>query len=83
MKWVYTYTAPTLQKLKITVRPFLQLVLVHVALIKGRFLEFRRYHNFANLFSKLSKTVFTKKLVSFSKKYKVNSIRLAVLRGIP
>ena len=24
--------------------------------IKGRFLEFRRYHNFANLFSKLSKS---------------------------
>ena len=83
MKWVYTYTATTLQKLKIIARPFLCMVLVHVALFKGRFLEFRRYHNFANLFSKLSKTVFTKKLVSFSKKYKVNIIRLAVLQGIP
>ena len=28
---------------------------------KGRFLEFRRYHNFANLFSKLSEPLFSKK----------------------
>ena len=26
--------------------------------IKGRFLEFRRYHNFANLFSNLSRSTF-------------------------
>ena len=28
--------------------------------VKGRFLKFRRYHNFANLFSKLSETTFYK-----------------------
>ena len=28
---------------------------------KGRFLEFRMYHNFANLFSKLSESTFTSK----------------------
>ena len=37
---------------------------------KGRFLKFRRYQNFANLFSKLSETTFYKE-VSFSKKYRV------------
>ena len=41
------------------------------------------YHEFANLFSKLSKSTFYKELVSFSKKYRSKSIRLAVLRGIP
>ena len=29
---------------------------------KGRFLEFRRYHNFANLFSKLSESTFYKEI---------------------
>ena len=29
--------------------------------VKGRFLEFRMYNNFANLFSKLSEVLFTKK----------------------
>ena len=32
-----------------------------VGTLKDRFLEFRRYHNFANLFSKFSKSTFTKK----------------------
>ena len=29
--------------------------------VKGRFLEFQRYNNFANLFSKLSESTFYKK----------------------
>ena len=51
--------------------------------IKGRFLEFRMYHNFDNLFNKLSKRTFNKKRVSFSKRYRVKSIRLAIMQGIP
>ena len=40
-----------------------------VFVFKGRFLEFRKYHNFVNLFSKLSESTFLKKkLASFSKK---------------
>ena len=34
-------------------------------IIKGRFLTFRRYHNFANLFSKLSETTFYKEISKF------------------
>ena len=41
---------------------------------KGRFLEFRRYHNFANLFSKLSESTFYKE-ISIS----VKSVELIVL----
>ena len=37
------------------------------------------YHNFANLFYKLSESTFYKKWVSFHKKYRVRSIRLAVM----
>ena len=37
------------------------------------------YHKFANLFSKLSESTFYKDQVSFSKKYRVISIRLAIL----
>ena len=33
--------------------------------IKGRFLEFRRYHNFANLNSKLSESTFYKEILKF------------------
>ena len=33
--------------------------------IKGRFLKFRRYRNFANLFSKLSETNFYKEIIKF------------------
>ena len=34
----------------------------YVSALKGRLLEFRRYHNFVNLFSQLSEsTFFTKK----------------------
>ena len=51
--------------------------------LKGRFLKFRRYHNFANLFSKLSETTFYEEIRKFQYKYRVKSIRLAVLRGIP
>ena len=43
------------------------------------------YHNFANLFSKLSESTFYKKIstVSFNKKYRFkSSIRLVVLIGI-
>ena len=32
---------------------------------KGRFLKFRRYHIFANLFSKLSETTFYKEISKF------------------
>ena len=52
-------------------------------LVKGRFLKFRRYHNFANLFSKFSETTCYKEISKFSIKYRVKSIRLAVSRGIP
>ena len=38
------------------------------------------YHNFANLFSKLLKSTFYKKI---STKYRVICIRLDILRGIP
>ena len=33
--------------------------------IKGRFLEFRMYHNFANLFLKLSESTFYKEISKF------------------
>ena len=33
--------------------------------IKGMFLKFRRYHNFANLFSKFSETTFYKEISKF------------------
>ena len=33
--------------------------------LKGRFLKFRRYQNFANLFSKLSETTFYKEISKF------------------
>ena len=48
--------------------------------IKGRFPEFRMYHNFANLFSKLLKNTFYKEI---SKRYSLICSRLAILRGIP
>ena len=41
------------------------------------------YHNFTNLFSKLSESPFYKEYVSFSKTYRLKSVRLAVLQGIP
>ena len=51
---------------------------------KGKFMELRKYHKFANLFSKLSESTFNKELSKFKKKkYNVKSIRLAVLLGIP
>ena len=34
-------------------------------LIKGRFLEFRRFHNFANLFSNLSESKIYKEISKF------------------
>ena len=37
-------------------------------LFKGRFLEFRTYHNFSNLFSKLSEGTFYKEINKFQKK---------------
>ena len=40
------------------------------------------YHNLAGLFSKLSESTFYKE-ISFSKRYRGKSIRLAILRGIP
>ena len=36
--------------------------------LKGRFLKFGRYHNFANLFSKLSETTFYKEISKFQSK---------------
>ena len=33
--------------------------------LKGRVLEFRMYHNFANLFSKLSESTFYKEISKF------------------
>ena len=38
---------------------------VDATAIKGRFLEFRRYHYFANLFSKLSESTFYKEISKF------------------
>ena len=37
----------------------------HYQSIKGRCLKFRRYHNFANLVSKLSETTFYKEISKF------------------
>ena len=37
----------------------------HQLAAKGRFLEFRRYHNFANLSSKLSESTFYKQISKF------------------
>ena len=34
-------------------------------IIKGRFLEFQSYHNFVNLFSKLSESTFYKEMSKF------------------
>ena len=39
-------------------------------------------HKFANLFSKLSESTLYKEKISYSKKYRLNSIRLAIFRGI-
>ena len=51
-------------------------------IFKGRVLVFRRNHNFANLFSKLSGSTFYKEISKFqAKKCSLKSIRLAVLRG--
>ena len=36
-----------------------------ISIIKGRFLMFRRNHNFANLFSKLSESTFYKEISKF------------------
>ena len=33
--------------------------------IKGRFLKFRMYHDFANVFSKLSESIFYNKISKF------------------
>ena len=46
-----------IKDIKITVPEFLTL--------KGRFLEFRKYHNVANLFSKLSESTFYKEISKF------------------
>ena len=48
---------------------FLRLIVllrgVTVDHVKGRFLKFRSYHNFANLFSKLSESTFYKEISKF------------------
>ena len=41
--------------------------LAYFVCVKGRFLDFRMYHYFTNLFSKLSKSTFNKE-ISYSKK---------------
>ena len=41
---------------------------LHEMLLVGRFLEFRRCHNFANLFSKLSESTFHKEISKFQQK---------------
>ena len=38
---------------------------------KGRFLEFRIYHNFANLFSKLSESTISKEISKFQLKVQI------------
>ena len=42
---------------------------------KGKFLEFRLYHKFADILPKLSESTLTKKLITVTKTYKVKSIR--------
>ena len=37
----------------------------HLSLLKGRFLKFRKYNNFANLFSKLSESTLNKEISKF------------------
>ena len=37
-------------------------MLLYILFFKGRFLGFQRYHNFANLFSKLSESTFYKEI---------------------
>ena len=44
--------------------------------VKGRFLEFRRYHNFANLFSKLSESIL------YKKRNKQVSVKSKELKGL-
>ena len=58
-------------------RSLIYSVIVQVQ-IKGRFLEFQRYHNFANLFSQLAESTFYTEIRKFQKKYRAKSIRLAV-----
>ena len=41
------------------------------------------YHNFANLFSKLSESTFYKEISKFQLKVYIKIIRLAILREIP
>ena len=41
------------------------------------------YHNFDNLFYKLSESTFYKEMSKFQKKYRVKSIRIAVIQGMP
>ena len=41
------------------------------------------YQNFANIFFKLLESTFQSQKVSFNKKHRVKSIRLALLRRIP
>ena len=52
-----------------------QFRLVSKHVFKGRYLEFRRYHNFANLFSKLPESTFLQR----NKQVSVKSIELKVL----
>ena len=42
-----------------------KLMVLDVLILKGRFLKFGRYHNFANLFSKLSESTFYKEISKF------------------
>ena len=44
---------------------YLRIQLFSSPVLKGRFLKFRRYHNFANIFSKLSETTFYKEISKF------------------
>ena len=44
---------------------FFILVLLFICPFKGRFLVYRRYHDFANLFSKLSKALFLQEISKF------------------
>ena len=52
----------TIIKLEVYTQVCHLLLILH---IKGWFLEFRRYHNFANLFSKLSESTFYKTISKF------------------
>ena len=55
----------------------------HIGTLKGRFLLFQVYRNFADLVFKLLVSTFYKEISKFQQKVQIKRIRSAVLRGIP